>query len=59
MYATFLKNHNISKSGKQKRVIQLNHPEINRPYTRSGFKVGRNELCLCGSGLKSKKCCNN
>lgn len=21
-------------------------------------KVGRNELCSCGSGLKSKKCCN-
>ena len=21
-------------------------------------KSGRNELCSCGSGLKSKKCCN-
>jgi len=22
-------------------------------------KIGRNENCHCGSGLKSKKCCNN
>ncbi|MBF0360862.1 MAG: SEC-C domain-containing protein [Oligoflexia bacterium] len=21
------------------------------------FKIGRNELCFCGSGLKYKKCC--
>ena len=21
-------------------------------------KLGRNELCSCGSGLKNKKCCN-
>ena len=24
-----------------------------------GYKVGRNELCPCGSGLKYKKCCIN
>lgn len=21
-------------------------------------KIGRNDLCLCGSGIKYKKCCN-
>jgi len=24
---------------------------------RKGFKIGRNEKCLCGPGLKFKKCC--
>jgi preprotein translocase subunit SecA len=27
------------------------------PYRRSGRKIGRNEPCPCGSGLKYKKCC--
>jgi len=27
------------------------------PYQRSQPKVGRNELCPCGSGKKHKKCC--
>ena len=27
------------------------------PYVRGGKKVGRNELCPCGSGKKYKKCC--
>lgn len=28
-----------------------------RTYVRSGEKIGRNEPCPCGSGLKYKKCC--
>lgn len=28
-----------------------------RTYVRSGDKIGRNEPCPCGSGLKYKKCC--
>lgn len=27
------------------------------PYVRETPKVGRNEPCPCGSGLKFKKCC--
>ena len=27
------------------------------PATRDGAKVGRNDLCPCGSGLKYKRCC--
>ncbi len=27
------------------------------PETPAAFKVGRNERCPCGSGLKYKKCC--
>jgi len=28
------------------------------PFKRSQPKVGRNALCPCGSGKKSKRCCN-
>ncbi len=28
-----------------------------KPYVRTGDKVGRNDPCPCGSGLKYKKCC--
>lgn len=31
--------------------------EVHRPATRDEEKVGRNELCPCGSGKKYKKCC--
>jgi hypothetical protein len=27
------------------------------PVTRAGSKIGRNDPCPCGSGLKYKKCC--
>ncbi len=30
--------------------------EASQPFVRSGKKVGRNEVCPCGSGLKYKKC---
>ena len=31
--------------------------ENRSPYVRGGRKVGRNELCPCGSGKKFKQCC--
>lgn len=34
---------------------QSSGPEL--PYKREAPKVGRNDLCLCGSGKKYKKCC--
>lgn len=34
----------------------LNFDEL-KPYVRSDKKVGRNDPCPCGSGLKYKKCC--
>jgi uncharacterized protein YecA (UPF0149 family) len=35
------------------------HPRIYKPrtYKRKTPKVGRNELCPCGSGKKFKHCC--
>jgi len=29
----------------------------NTPFKRSTRKIGRNELCPCGSGKKYKRCC--
>jgi len=29
------------------------------PYVREEPKVGRNDVCPCGSGKKYKKCCIN
>ena len=31
--------------------------EVAKPLTRPSPKLGRNELCDCGSGVKYKKCC--
>ena len=28
-----------------------------KPTNKLGKKVGRNDLCICGSGKKYKKCC--
>lgn len=33
--------------------------EVQKPFVREGPKVGRNDPCPCGSGLKSKKCCGD
>lgn len=30
---------------------------VNEPFVRVNRKIGRNELCPCGSGKKFKKCC--
>ncbi len=35
----------------------VNHISDEQPYARAHRKIGRNELCPCGSGKKFKKCC--
>jgi uncharacterized protein YchJ len=40
--------------------IPARHAErvlVVQPYRRESPKVGRNDLCPCGSGRKFKKCC--
>jgi len=39
----------------QKRIRKPKNPIA--PYKRNDPKIGRNELCPCGSGKKYKKCC--
>ena len=38
-----------------KEVRQLLKIKL-QPYVREHKKIGRNDLCHCGSGLKYKKC---
>lgn len=35
------------------------HHHALKPLTREAPKVGRNDPCPCGSGIKFKKCCGN
>ncbi|MFA7169516.1 MAG: preprotein translocase subunit SecA [Candidatus Paceibacterota bacterium] len=46
-----MENKNIKESGGSVDDSEENKPEINKD------KVGRNDLCPCGSGKKYKKCC--
>jgi uncharacterized protein len=40
--------------------LEIRHAQFGRePATPPKTKVGRNELCPCGSGLKFKKCCGS
>jgi len=32
------------------------HPDINLKTIRNGIKIGRNQLCPCGSKMKFKYC---
>lgn len=44
---------------KKKKTLNLSHGDGSADTTvrRKGKKVGRNDPCPCGSGLKYKKCC--
>ncbi|MBU0958513.1 MAG: SEC-C domain-containing protein [Nanoarchaeota archaeon] len=33
--------------------------ELQKDFLKGKVKIGRNEKCFCGSGLKYKKCCLN
>ena len=37
-------------------IEEVTHPPL-EPIVREEPKVGRNDPCPCGSGLKFKKCC--
>lgn len=38
--------------------VEVERPAVSRPIQREP-RIGRNELCSCGSGKKFKKCCLN
>jgi len=40
-----------------RRLVSDQQDEAAAPVKRDGPKVGRNDLCPCGSGKKFKKCC--
>lgn len=43
---------------KTKKILKSEGSEL-EPYVRSTKKIGRNDLCPCGSGKKYKQCCMN
>ncbi len=40
-------------------MMEMKQEPTERQLTRKPPRVGRNELCPCGSGKKFKKCCLN
>ena len=57
-WATFTEPQNryVPRAFAPDSFVYRNAP-IERPYVRETAKVGRNDTCPCGSGLKYKKCC--
>ena len=52
----------LSEDNIEPILIRADGSEINpvvETYRREGPKIGRNELCPCGSGKKYKKCCGS
>lgn len=43
----------------RKLNTEKNITEISETYVRAEPKIGVNDKCPCGSGLKYKKCCLN
>lgn len=53
-----VKHHEISTFRKEGGVWTFVDGRISfQPFRREQPKIGRNDLCLCGSGKKYKKCC--
>jgi preprotein translocase subunit SecA len=53
-------NHQVLEQKRERELEQINMISSNasdEPVQRKSDKVGRNELCTCGSGKKYKKCC--
>lgn len=38
-------------------IADIGRPTVPQPIVRDFVKFGRNDLCVCGSGKKFKKCC--
>ena len=48
-------NDKLVLKGAEKSAVEVGQFE-GKPRDDSGHKVGRNDLCPCGSGKKYKKC---
>lgn len=50
------KTTEVKKSKKNERMVRVISPNAGQHLETT--KIGRNELCPCGSGKKVKSCCN-
>ncbi|MDD4028968.1 MAG: preprotein translocase subunit SecA [Caldisericia bacterium] len=50
-------NKNTQDQKRLKETRELEKADKNVPKPERARKIGRNDLCPCGSGLKYKKCC--
>jgi len=54
-------NVSTQTSSERKETVKITNAsqgkQAKKPVVRKVVKVGRNEVCPCGSGLKYKKCC--
>ena len=55
----FCNHHEVSKFVKESDGWKFEDGELvgEKPIVREEPKIGRNDLCPCGSGKKHKKCC--
>ena len=54
--ANFLRSTDIEPADRE-RIEGISVEQARRRVARHSGKIGRNELCPCGSGKKFKKCC--
>ena len=50
------KTTEVKKPKKNERMVRVISPNAGQHLETT--KIGRNELCRCGSGKKVKNCCN-
>jgi len=55
--AHFDRNHAPQREKVAEPIAASHGDEPKKPISRSSDKVGRNDMCPCGSGKKYKKCC--
>ena len=53
-----MKNRYDSKNKQANFKTRYVSDILSTPKKRKNIKIGRNVVCLCGSGIKNKKCCN-
>ena len=52
-------NEAVGINQEQLKEAMARYKAAHTPFVRKTKKIGRNDLCPCGSGLKFKNCCLN
>lgn len=57
LHRKFFNDDGTPKTDHKLRLLERAQKTVGRTLTREVRKVGRNDRCPCGSGVKFKKCC--